>query len=115
MAYTKKKMDINNVVGNEVYSADIRMVIRSFEYNGKKFMFKTPFYWLEYKYEHGYFTHENDKLGIIVSGKNLDELVAEFYEHFYCDWHAYAMEDDSKLSLDARKLKQDLLDMCEVR
>jgi hypothetical protein len=51
---------------------------------------------------------------MVVWGESVDGLINEFYEDFYCLWHNIALENDDKLSLGARKMKQDLLDMCET-
>lgn len=76
-------------------------------------VFNVP-YAMTIQHDGEYFTHENTKLNLVVSGKTLNELADEFFEAFHFLWKGYALENDKSLSSDARKLKQTLLQMIKA-
>ena len=51
------------------------------------------------------------ELGIEGYGRNEDEALRSFADVFSATWDAYAEEEDSKLTQDARVLKQKLIDL----
>ncbi len=96
----------------QIFSQKPKLPVSYIKYNGIHLKFFKP-YSMTIQIVDKRLVHENVKLNMIVSGKNLDELAKEFFDDFTFCWKNYALAEDEKLAPDAKKAKQYLLSLAE--
>ena len=101
--------DFTNSVAVLYFNVDtgIRHEVLDILHEGTVYSFNQPLY-IEIKEEDDLITIRNDRFDIFVFGDNTEEAINEFHFAFDALYNIYALEDDSKLTLEAIELKNDL-------
>ena len=87
------------------------ITLSSVELDGVKLNFFSPLTFYPQKDESGKFlTVEDDDFALFVFARDREELKKELNDEFVLMWKAYVTEEDVKLTREAAKLRQALID-----
>lgn len=104
--------DITKVIDYEIINDTRPYRFDEITWGSEKFMFRHEIA-CSVKIEEDYYVIEYEPLGISVCGKTRDEAIEEFKEEISMLWHAYALENDDRLTRDAQELKQKIIEHME--
>jgi hypothetical protein len=96
----------------QIFSQKSKLLVPYIKYNGIHLKFFKP-YPMTIQFIDKHFVHENEKLNMIISAKDIDELAKEFFDDFTFCWKNYTFAEDDTLAPDAIEAKHYLLSLAK--
>jgi len=93
----------NNTLGG----GTMRDIIDEITWENTKFKLRRKII-LDIQYEDGYYSAFFEPLDIMLCTKDKDDVKTSFYEEFAYLWKSYVLEDENRLTRDAKMLRRNL-------